>query len=244
MNEAWLSRTADQFWAPFQGPPAPPRDLTMLISRPFPISIVTLSDLSTLQVERWFHRQHIPYRSLCQNRSLCGCIIAARGHGLIFLDADDSAAERRFTIAHEVAHFLLDYLTPRQQALAALGESIRAVLDGERPPSTDERIHAALSDISLGVYTDMMPRNAQGSIDQGSILRAEHQADRLALELLAPADDVIAALPASAFQLERVRSATDLLTTTYGLPRTVARTYAAVLVPQRSQPSMSEWLGL
>lgn len=243
MAEAWLTSTADTFWSLAGEPIAPPRDLARVASRLLPLSIVSLAHLSVTEVERWLTQRHIPYQFLCRDRALCGCIVAARGHGLLFLDTDDAADERRFTAAHEIAHFLLDYDARRRRALALFGESIRPVLDGERLPSAGERIDAVLSSVPLGVYVDMMPRSAQGSIDQGSILRAEERADRLALELLAPAEHVLAQLPAVAAQpLERVRAATDVLVSVYGLPRQVARTYAATVVRQ-PQPATAEWLG-
>jgi hypothetical protein len=243
MIEAWLASTADSFWSLAGGPIAPPRDLAHVVSRQLPLSVVSLAHLSVTGVERWLTQRHVPYRFLCRDRALCGCIVAARGHGLLFLDADDAADERRFTAAHEIAHFLLDYDAPRRRALALFGESIRPVLDGERPPTAEERIDAVLSSLALGIYVDMMPRSAQGSIDQGSILRAEERADRLALELLAPAEQVLAQLPAVATQpLERMCMATEVLISVYGLPRQVARTYAAAVVRQ-PQPSTAEWLG-
>lgn len=244
MVEAWLTQAAEQFWAVAGGPLAPPRDLARVISRRLPLSIVALPRLCVTGVEEWLAARGIPYRFLCHDRSLCGCIVAARGHGLLFIDSDDSIEEQRFTIAHEVAHFLLDYEAPRQHALDLFGESIRPVLDGERAPTREERIHAALGRVALGVFVNMMPRAADGGIDQGSILRSEERADRLALELLAPAEEVLANLPGAGLQpLERVRQMVTILTDIYGLPRAVARPYAALL-SRSARPSMAEWLGL
>lgn len=244
MAEAWLLRAAEEFWSMFAQPPSPPRDLNRLVSYHFPISLVSLPQLSIRQVERWLLQRQAPYQFLCANRELCGCIVAARGHGLLFVDADDSIDEQRFTVAHEVAHFLLDYDAPRRRALTFLGERIRPVLDGERFPTAAERIDAVLASVKLGIYVDMMLRDAQGAIDQESILRAEDRADRLALELLAPAEDVLAQLPTSASLFKRVQAATELLVSVYGIPRQVARTYAVALVQQSHRPSTADWLGL
>jgi hypothetical protein len=244
MVEAWLARTVERFWEAVGGAPPTPRDLAPLVSRSLPISVNALPVLDIAQIERWFAERSVPYRFLCQNRALCGCIVAARGHGMLFIDANDAAADQRFTVAHEVAHFLLDYLEPRQEAIALLGKPILSVLDGERAPTAEERIHAVLGRVKLGFYQDMMPRTAQGSIDQGAILRAEDRADRLALELLAPAADVLAAattMPSTPF--ERARELTGLLQQQYGLPLVVARTYAAALAKQTSRPSVAEWFG-
>lgn len=245
MIEAWLARAVDRFWEAVGGAPPVPRDLAPLISRSFPVSVIALPVLDIAQIERWFAERSTPYRFLCQNRALCGCIVAARGHGLLFVDANDTADEQRFTVAHEVAHFLLDYLGPRQEALATLGESIRPVLDGERPPTSEERIHAVLSHIRLGIYHNMMPRTAAGGIDQGMILRAENRADRLALELLAPAEEVLTvatALPGAPFERSRILS--DLLIQKFGLPPAAARAYGVTLATQTTRMSMADWFGI
>ena len=47
-----------------------------------------------------------------------------------FCERTDIPAEQRLTIAHEVAHFLADYLLPRQQIMRRLGVEMAAVLDG------------------------------------------------------------------------------------------------------------------
>lgn len=245
MIEAGLMEMAEAFWSRAGGVGVAPRDPATIVSRLLPLNIVSLSDLSVSAIEHWFASRQVPYRFLCHNRTLCGCLIAARGHGFIFTDAHDSAEEHRFTAAHEIAHFLLDYDAPRRRALEFFGEIIRPVLDGERAPTTHERINAVLSSTPLGVFFNLMPRNTQASIDQGAILRSEDRADRLALELLAPADQVLARLAADDLQpFERTRQICDLLVNEYGLPRTVARIYAVALLPKGATTSTAQWLGL
>jgi hypothetical protein len=77
----------------------------------------------------------IGYQFTGSNRRLRGCLLADRGSGCILYDASDPADEQRFTKGHELAHFLVDYYCPRTRALRLLGESIRSVLDGLRPPT-------------------------------------------------------------------------------------------------------------
>jgi hypothetical protein len=245
MIEAWLARAANEFWKSIGETQNPPRDLTRIVSRRFPLGIVALAPLSINQIESWFFQRHVPYQFLCRNRMLYGCVVAARGHGLLFVDANDPDDQQRFTTAHEIAHFLLDYDAPRRTALDLFGEAIRPVLDGERMPTDEERIDAVLSNITLGIYVDMMPRGVQGDIDQGKILRAEIRADLFALELLAPAEEVFALLPAGISQpLDRVRTAIDVLVNVFGLPRQVARTYATHLLQRNSRLSTAQWLGI
>lgn len=246
MIEAWIDRTATDFWVQIGSELPFPRNLEMVISSGLPINYIALPKLDVMRIEQWFRERQAPYRLLCQNRSLCGCIVAMRGQGFLFVDQRDSEAERRFTIAHEIAHFLLDYLIPREKILTIFGNSIQPVLDGERAPTRLESIDAVLSKINFGIYIDMMPRSAQGGIEQGMILRSEDNADQLAFELLAPADHVLnqpiviqAKLP-----FERTQLISSLLMTQYGLPKPLALRYSAFLTRHTTHQSSAQWLEL
>jgi hypothetical protein len=244
MSEGWVMRAAATFWQQVGGTLPYPRDLSSVVVRSFPIAVVSLPSLSTYRIEQWFARRDIPYRFTRPDRPLHGCIVAVRGQGVLFVNADNDVCERRFTVAHETAHFLLDYLECRQRALRSFGSSIMPVLDGERPPTAEERIHAVLANISFGVFTDLMVRNSHGDIDQSIIVQSEDRADRLALELLAPAEDVLASISNASLSLKSLSYLTMYLVDTYGLPRSIARTYADLLLRDHFQISMSQWLGL
>jgi hypothetical protein len=246
MTEAWLIQASDSFWESVGDPPPFPRDLQSVVSLGLPVVCVTLPKLSVRVVEAWFQQRQTPYHFLCQDRSLCGCIVAAQGHAVMFVCADDDRAEQRFTVAHELAHYLLDYLQPRQQALDVLGAAILPVLDGARPPSPTERVHAALGRVTLGIYVNLMPRAAGGQGAQAYILQAEKRADLLALELLAPAEAALADLAAlpRMQHFERLRTLDELLRTKYGLPRRIAHGYGSWLLRTYLPPSTADWLGL
>jgi len=245
MSEGWVVRAAETFWRQVGGTLPYPRDLSYVVDRFFPLAVVSLPALSTHRIEQWFARRDIPYRFARYDRSLHGCIVAVRGQGVLFVNADDDVCERRFTVAHETAHFLLDYLEPRQRALQLFGPSILPVLDGERSPTIEERIHAVLADVSFGVFVDLMVRNPHGDIDQPVIVQSEDHADRLALELLAPAEEALASIPDDVVApLEKVRCLVSYLVDRYGLPRRVAQMYAAVLLRTQVSGSMAQWLGL
>jgi len=246
MIEGWLDREATGFWVQVGVNLPFPRNLESVVSRGLPLSYINLSKLSINRVEQWFFQRQIPFNFLCKNRDLCGCIVATRGKGFLFIDEKDSEDERRFTIAHEIAHFILDYLYPRQHAIDHLGVSIRSVLDGERKPTMHESIDAALSNIKLGIYIDMMPRSVQGGIEQSAILRSEDNADRLAFELLAPAERVLnhPAVSQAKLPFDRARIISSLLSTEYGLPQQLAHRYSAFLTRHYTYRSTAEWLGL
>jgi hypothetical protein len=150
MIAAWLAEAADDIWRRIDREVSFPRDLISVAARGLPLIFVPVENLSIRAIEEWLAQRGAAYRLLCGDRSLRGCVVASRGAGAIFLDSIDCPDDRRYTAAHEVAHFVLDYLYPREQALAAFGEVIRHVLDGDRAPSSAERIDARLADVPLG----------------------------------------------------------------------------------------------
>src|SRR5207245_5847681 len=132
--------------------------------------------------------------------------------------------QQRYTLAHEHRHFHLDYNSPRRRAETILGASILLVLDGDRPPTRAERLHAALSTIHLGVMSHVMERPDEG-LPTNIVIDIENRANRLALELLAPALPLIQLMSqASAPRgfTTRLIYLTQHFTTEYGLPEDVA----------------------
>jgi Zn-dependent peptidase ImmA (M78 family) len=116
-------------------------------------------------------------------------LIAQRGHAFIFIDGSLPDDELRFTLAHETAHFVHHYEGPRSSALEVLGSGIEVVLDGERPPTAQERLRGALRGVPIGVYQHMMDR-ADGLPDRATS-QLEAEADLIAFELLAPTNTVL-----------------------------------------------------
>jgi IrrE N-terminal-like domain len=169
-------------------------------------------------------------------RELYGCLVAHRGHGFIFVSDTESPEEQRLTIAHEVAHFLADYLLPRQQVMQALGPQMAEVLDGLRPPTPAERAAAILSHIRLGAYVHLLPRPG---IDAGNDMRVVH-ADCLALELVAPQACVRVIIGnLMARQAFTPKAAATALATYFGLPAYVIHDTIQRMV-RRSPPSFVE----
>src|SRR6266545_2847165 len=97
----------------------------------------------------------------------------------------------RFSLSHELAHYLRQYLYQRRRTQAAVGMSALDVLDGVRPPTMVERADALLGRVKLGAHVHLMDRTPTGHPPSVSIAAAEREADLLAFELLAPSDWVI-----------------------------------------------------
>src|SRR5205814_1009729 len=126
--------------------------------------------------------------------ALRACLVAHGGHGFAFIDASDCEDERRFSLAHELAHFLHDYLEPRRRIVQLVGLSALEVLDGYRAPTADERVHAVLSQTTVGCHVHLLDRDREGQMLSRAVTDAESGADRLAFELLAPAEHVWSAI--------------------------------------------------
>jgi hypothetical protein len=219
----WCARLAEAFWASAGPPPPFPRDLAHALDA-VPLSVVRLPGASGAAVRAWFARVSIAVPLDEPDRPLRACLVAWRGEGFAFLDARDPPAEQAFSLAHELAHFLRDYLTPREVVTARLGSRALEVLDGARPPTPDERVHAVLRNVALGPFAHLLRRDDSGRPLTPAERDAEDAADRLAFELLAPLD-------ALGDLLDRA-SLFARLTTEFGLPPEPARKYAALLLPE------------
>jgi hypothetical protein len=250
--EWWLEETAAAFWRAAGSPPPFPRDLQTPVMWALPLLVQPLPGLRVDGVRAWLEQAAILVDVPGPDRPLHACLVACGGRGAVLLDADDPRDERRFSLAHEVAHFLVDYLAPRRRVLDRLGPEAAEVLDGRRPPTLDERVGALFTGITLGVHTRLLHRSHDGSIGCGGVMAAESRADRLALELLAPAAAVRVVLERRG-PLGQGRGRPDeqademagLLVETFGLPATVAVPYGRWLCHRYyGEPSVREWLGI
>jgi len=239
-----IENTAQEFWAFTGGAPSYPCDIKTAITWTLPLEVYAVPQLRVNDVLAWTQRVHITLLIHERNRRLHGCLIAYRGNGTIFFDDDDAENEQRFTLAHELAHFLLDYQAPRQRAVSILGSSILPVLDGDRPPTRAERLHAVLSTVHLGVMSHVMERPDEG-LPTNVVIDIEDRANRLAVELLAPALPLYE-LMGQAIALRgfstRLIYLTQHLAAEYGLPETIASSYARFVLHQLGEPTFRDWL--
>jgi hypothetical protein len=252
MTERWLENTAAAFWRAAGKAPPFPRDLEIPAIWALPLLVQPLPGLRVGGVRAWLEQATIPVDVPGPNRRLHACLVACGGRGAVLLDADDPGDERRFSLAHEVAHFLVDYLAMRRRVLDRLGPEVAEVLDGRRSPTLDEQVGALLTGVTLGVHTHLLHRSHDGSIGCDRVMAAESRADRLALELLAPAAAVRAVLErhgpvdqGRGLLDEPVGKIAELLRETFGLPTTVALSYGDWLYHRYyGELSVREWLGI
>lgn len=212
---------AREFWVGTGLSETFPRNIEQALALTLPLALVKLPLLNTQIIEQWMIRRRIqiqPHIPL-DRRDLCGCMVAHRGRGFLFVCGADEPEEQRLTIAHEVAHFLLDYLWPRHRVVHVLGESITNVLDGLRPATLAERAAAILSHVHVGAHIHLLPRRSVDHQSDSFIAQAEDRADQFALELVAPQERILALWQGfsvhQAFQPEQACAA---LAAYFGLP--------------------------
>jgi hypothetical protein len=228
----WVSELARIFWKRARQAESFPRTLLRPSARGFQFSVVLLPELTISAAMKWFMQCGIVCEVPGQNWLLRACLVARGGHGIALLNGDQSDDEMRFSLAHELAHFLKDYWLLRTEVQRQLGAAALEVMDGQRLPTADERLQALLRSIPLGFHVHLMDRDKDGSITSGVIAESEENADRLAYELLAPADHIFAGgVP------KNDRVLMEKLRCFYGLPGLQASRYARMLVPQvRTDP--------
>jgi hypothetical protein len=226
---------ANEFWLRAGGAESFPRDLRRAVPRAALLSVKTLADLSVQRVAAWLRHQRIACLAGERERSLCACLFARGGCGFIFLAADDDEAEQRFSLAHELAHFLRHYHEPRRRAVAKFGRPILDVFDGKRPPTATERLHAVLRNVHVGEHVHLLARDDRRRIASPAIAAAEVDADLLGCELLAPAEAVLQQTRQHRTRAARLE-AERVLQTTFGLPSSMAAWYAGWLYPPLDDP--------
>lgn len=232
----WLATAVDRFWR--SRPPRDfPRDLELHILLNLPVAVIERAELSVDDVRTHLGPDASQLLAALPNRRVHACLLAYAGVGIIFVDANDDPAERRLNLAHEAAHFLLDYLIPREH-LTAHDPELLEVMDGLRPATQREELGALLADVPLGVQTHLLERDAAGGHVARSSSAVEDRAEIVSWELLAPRADVLAATP----EHDPAALAT-VLQQRFGLPGGVAAAYAGFLA-RLAAPRGDRWLNL
>jgi hypothetical protein len=241
LYDATTEEAVRRFWSRCEKPKGYPRELGALVPITLPLAVATISPLTLFSIEQWLSRRGAAFSFGCRSRFVRGCLVAASGSGIIFVDTSDPEDERRFTIAHEAAHFL-DYLLARESAVARFGQQITEVLDGKRAPRPFERFGAIISHTSIRFFTDLMERDDLDVQEKDGVWEVEDRADQIALALLAPSEDVLASTsPLAELFAERCQQIKKTLRSTFGLPASIAAGYALAILEEIGRgPSWAE----
>ena len=193
-----------------------------------PVVIVSMPRLQMASANHWLADHGAP--SLPDGPGeLRGLLVVWRGYAAIFLDGTMSAAERRFTLAHEHGHFLLDYLLRRQRILRD-APVLLEVIDGHRSPTDADRAKASLARVPIGLHSHLLHRDDHGGADD-STAASEDSASVYALELLSPWDPLLRFLrsrlcPDRAYP-DQLAAATAAVASEFALPQDAAQARAA-----------------
>jgi hypothetical protein len=219
-SDARIERLAATTWATAPRSVREQRDVAGAIAWASPVMVVTLPRLELAVANQWLAEHGVSKRLDGGADPLRGLLVAWRGHGVVFIDGTLEAAERRFNLAHEHGHFLVDYAEPRRRVARDV-PGLLEVLDGHRAATTADRAAASLARVPLGLHTHLLRRDAESgtTAETGA---AEDDASRYALELIAPVADLTAvlraALPADLPYRDMLAVATDLVARHFDLP--------------------------
>src|SRR5437016_3332098 len=175
----WIVELASAFWETAAMHEPFPRSLRAPIARALPMILIGLPRLRLDDARAWLIDNRVASPCCTADRRLRACLVAWRGWGYVFLDGADAEDEQRFSLAHELAHFLKHYWQPRREAVRRLGKQILEVFDGRRPPTPAEQLHGLLSESALGFHVHLMERDADGRPATAVVRAAEDEADRL-----------------------------------------------------------------
>lgn len=239
----WAIELSEAFWDAAGTRESFPRMLRGPIARGMPMAVVFLPRLRLRDVQGWLARNGVVCPYIAEDRGLRACLAALRGWAYVFLDGTDPEDEQRQSLAHELAHFLRHYWHPRREACRQIGARVIEVLDGCRPPTPEERLHALIARVPIGFHWHFMHRENGGGIADEVVVTAEREADRLAYELLAPADEVYRRAGDDGQYLGR-EALSELLRGDFGLPATHALCYSRLLLPSVPGESFLRRLGL
>lgn len=203
------------------------RDVEAAVVWASPVVIVSMPHLQLASANRWLSDHGAP--SLPDGSGeLRGLLVAWRGYAAIFLDGTMTSAERRFTLAHEHGHFLIDYQLARQR-IARDAPDLLGVIDGRRPATDADRAKASLARVPIGLHTHLLHRDDHGGVG-GATTASEDDASLYALELLSQWDSLLRflrslALPSGAYG-KRVAAASAAVASEFGLPYDAAQARA------------------
>jgi len=162
---------------------AAPGEFETQIALSLPLAVVSVPRLTSTRVEDWLASRRVPVEIVHDDGRLRAALVAYGGAGVAFIDGSDQAVERRFSLAHEVGHFMAEYLAERARIDRIGGPRMLEVQDGARRATSGERLRFAIAGRSLPIRFWRCT---------GQAGRSEQLADRVAVELLAPANALFA----------------------------------------------------
>ena len=196
---AWPRYWSDWFWKRAGGRSGYPADITYAATCALYVYVDEIADLTPGSAAAHVGLGRL-WRSDCvDRRRLHGCVIVGQGGAAILVEKGDDEAQKRFTIAHEVAHYILEVKQRYERAADRMGREFADTLYGLREATSTERIDAWLSNTRSEAFAHFMDRAPGGGYGCSRTLEAECLADDLAVEILAPRSELAAAISSMGF---------------------------------------------
>ena len=221
---AQIERIAREFWATTHAEFRYNYDIVKVVESSLNVQLIRMPQLSPKNITSWLsdHDMNIPLEN--NERNLHGALIIQNGAVLMFIDTTENDTRQRYTLAHQVSHFLLDYQMPKERTIMTLGKEIAGVLKGNAEASVEQLVQSAFNGMTDKVYTLF--------IEKDEAIPSENPADSLALELLAPRYQIIHETAAKSILLSYApfkRKCRELLIGKYRIPSEIAHKYASDL---------------
>ena len=223
---------ANWFWKRAGGRPSPPVDIGYAATCALEVGICPIDGLTPVTAADYLRRVGIECADGVDERELDGCIAVGPHGAMILVEMRDHDAHRRFTIAHEVSHYILDVHSHRHRAERRMGRDYVGTLYGSREVTPTERIDAWLNNVRTSAITHFMDRAPNGRYGCENTLESECSADRLAIEILAPCAEMVT-VASDCGKLpfrDLVDAVRRIAEQRFGLPDAVAAPYASRIV--------------
>lgn len=230
-----LEHCADAFWEPIPERNRFPRNLECYLPIHYHASIVLLPGLTVQRVHEWLPANGKVSTNPPNNRRLDGCIIAQKGDAILFINDALPPDERRMIVAHETAHFWIDYELPRRRMKLRFGEEGIQMLDQKRPANTVEVLMATAAGSPIqAFYHYHFKEHILGT-------EVEQRANTLACLLIAPQQEVLARARKRHLVRNDEAKWLELLHQGFGMPENWARGYLPLLHRNFRERSFSSW---
>lgn len=227
-----MERIAREFWATTKSEFRFNYDIINVVESALNVQLIRMPQLCPIKINSWLNSQHMDLQIENKGQNLHGALLIQNGTVLMFIDTTENATWQRYTLAHQVSRFLLEYQMPREQAILTLGKEIAGVLKGNDDASVTELVQSAFNDVSNKAYTLLIEKkeNSAASYQEPSL--TDNPADFLALELLAPRYQIIQETASKSVFLSYAgfkRKCRELLIGKYRIPTEIAHKYACEL---------------
>lgn len=227
-----IERIAREFWATSYAEFRYNYDIIKVVESSPNVHLIRIPQLNPTKITSWLTSRKIDIPVENNDRSLDGALLIQNGTVIMFIDTAENDIRQRYTLAHQVSHFLLAYQMPKERAIIKLGKEIAAALKDDTEAPVTQLVQSALQGMTGAAYTLLIEKSEDAFPSDRLNLLPESPADTLALELLAPRYQIIQETASASARLRYSpfkRTCQELLIDKYRIPLEIAHKYAKEL---------------